>query len=98
MQLPMRREKVYGERKPLVRFYYHCEICQKLYKTDYADVVVVKSKYVQPDSNDVNFKKYRLPPVLDRGTCKACDKAVAGFLKAIPGLTLSFISADNLSP
>lgn len=92
---PCGETKFTVERTPFVRFYCHCEICQNLYKTDYADVVVVKSKYVQLDSNDVNFKKYRLPPALDRSTCNACGKPAAGFLKGIPGLALSFISADN---
>ena len=47
------------------------------------------------DNELVEFNKYRLPPALDRGTCKACGKPAAGFLKGIPGLGLAFITADN---
>lgn len=83
------------EKPPFARFYCHCEICQKLYDKAYSDVTIVRSKHVHLEHTDVDFKKYRLPPALDRGTCKACGKPAAGFLKGIPGLGLAFITADN---
>ncbi|KZY73497.1 hypothetical protein A3737_26765, partial [Oleiphilus sp. HI0065] len=83
------------EKPPFARFYCHCEICQKLYDKAYSDVTIVRSKHVHLEHPDVDFKKYRLPPALDRGTCKACGKPAAGFLKGIPGLGLAFITADN---
>lgn len=85
------------EKTPVARFYCHCEICQKLYNKPYSDVTVVRTKYVKLDSKLVNFNKYRLPPALDRGTCKACGKPAAGFLKSLPGLGLAFITADNFN-
>lgn len=85
------------EKTPFARFYCHCEICQKLYSKAYSDVTVVRTKHVRLDSQLVDFKKYRMPPALDRGTCKACGKPAAGFLKGIPGLGLAFITADNFN-
>ena len=82
---------------PFARFYCHCEICQKLYDKPFADVTVVKTKHVHLADDQVNFKKYKMPPALDRGTCKACGKPAAGFLRGIPGLGLAFISADNFN-
>lgn len=94
---PCGETKFTVEKAPFARFYCHCEICQKLYDKAYSDVTVVRTKHVQLDGELVNFKKYRLPPALDRGTCKACGKPAAGFLKGIPGLGLAFITADNFN-
>ncbi|KZX76839.1 hypothetical protein A3715_12445 [Oleiphilus sp. HI0009] len=92
---PCGKTKFTVEKTPAVRFFCHCEICQALYKSNYSDVCVVKSKHVTLDEQDVEFKTYRLPPALQRGTCKHCHLPVAGFLKGIPGLGLAFISAEN---
>jgi len=83
------------ESTPFARFYCHCEICQKLYGKAYSDVTVVRTKHVHLDHDLVEYNNYRLPPALSRGTCKSCNKPVAGFLKGIPGLALAFITADN---
>jgi len=80
---------------PFLRFYCHCLICQELYKQPYVDVTVVKSQAVLLNSSGVTFKKYRLPPALQRGTCNHCHKPVAGFLTGVPGLKLAFITGDN---
>ena len=85
------------EQTPFARFYCHCEICQKLYGKPFVDVTIVRAKHVQLNHDLVEFKKYRMPPALDRGTCKACKKPVVGFLKGIPGLGLAFITADNFN-
>ena len=94
---PCGASKFTVDKTPFVRFYCHCEICQKLYNKPYADVAVVKTKYVHLDDSLVNYNKYRMPPALHRGTCKQCDMPVAGFLKGYPGLSLAFITGDNFN-
>ena len=95
-ECPCGSTKFYLKKLPFVRFYCHCEICQKLYNSAYNDVVVIKSKNVVLKQNGVQFKKYRKPPALDRGICEQCKKPVAGFFRGIPGLRLAFINADNI--
>ena len=95
-ECPCGKTKFYLKKPPFVRFYCHCEICQKLYNSAYNDVVVIKSKNVVLKQNGVQFNKYRRPPALDRGICEQCKKPVVGFLRGIPGLGLAFINADNI--
>ena len=88
-ECPCGKTKFYLKKPPFVRFYCHCEICQKLYNSAYNDVVVIKSKNVVLKQNGVQFNKYRRPPALDRGICEQCKKPVAGFFRGIPGLGLA---------
>ena len=80
--------------KPIARFICHCKICQKLYNKPFADVLMFKTKNITMTMQDkVGFKKYRLPPALNRGVCDACHQPVIGFL---PGFGLAFASADKV--
>lgn len=85
------------KRAPFLRFYCHCEICQKLYNKPYADVTVIRTEDVELPQQDIAFSTYRLPPALQRGICQSCHKPVVGKLTTMPGLKLSFISGDNYS-
>lgn len=88
--------KFYLKKPPLIRFHCHCTICQKLYNSAYNDVVVIQSKNVLLEQNEVEFNKYRRPPALDRGICVQCKSPVIGFLRGIPGLGLAFINVNNI--
>lgn len=81
---------------PLTRFYCHCRICQSLYRQPFADVTAWWGNGVAlPGSHLVQFKRYRLPPAVRRGTCSACGQPAVGFLSMLPFVTLAFIPAMN---
>ena len=81
---------------PAIRFKCHCTICQAVYKKPYADVVAVKvSQVIKPLSPKIGFKKYRVPPALQRGTCPSCDNPVVAFLPVAPFFGLAFAPAVN---
>lgn len=83
------RFKVTGE--PLLRMYCHCTICQQFNKADFGDVTMLLSRDVEfHDHELVEFKQYKKPPAVDRGTCRSCNKPVIEFLKIplMPELTI----------
>ncbi len=58
---------------PLARLYCHCQICQALYKQPRADVTVWWGQSVElPETQRIEFKHYRLPPAINRGTHPSC--------------------------
>lgn len=74
----------------------HCTICQAVYKRPYADVVALWASDVSlPEGHGIAFRKYRLPPALNRGTCRSCGAPVVGFLTLAPFLRLAFIPSRN---
>lgn len=81
------------EGKVLLRFICHCTICQNVYKAPYADVIVMQSKNIIGNRSLLNFKKYRKPPALNRGTCRACGNPVFGYFNLLPKQGLAFIPA-----
>ncbi len=82
---------------PVLRFFCHCSICQQVYGKPFADIVALRSKQIAlPPENDIEFSKHRLPPAVNRGVCKSCNRPVAGFLPVVPGFGLAFIPAANL--
>jgi hypothetical protein len=85
--------------KALGRFYCHCLICQALYKAPFADVTVfwAGSEYLRSQDR-VEFKRYRLPPALQRGTCRSCGSPVLGYLRLAPFVRLLFVPTSNLKP
>ncbi|MEP5569328.1 MAG: GFA family protein [Halioglobus sp.] len=82
---------------PILRFYCHCKICQKLYQQPFADATVLKlSDVVLPESNNIEFNKYKKIAAIERGTCSQCHKPVI----AIAGSGdkgLAFVAAQNFS-
>ncbi|MBE2166101.1 GFA family protein [Acinetobacter oleivorans] len=79
----------------IMRFICHCLICQNVYKAPYADVVVAWKKDVSIKAQSIEFKKFRLPPALNRGICLQCQKPVYGYLKSYVKHDLAFILALN---
>jgi len=61
---------------PLMRIYCHCSLCQKFTNADFADVSVFYTKQVGAvDESKVNFKFYKKPQLVSRGTCIQCNRA-----------------------
>lgn len=82
--------------KPNIRFFCHCTICQALYQQPFSDFVVLWAGDVQlTTANDIQFKKHRRPPALQRGTCASCKQPVIGYLTLFPGIKLAFIPSKN---
>ena len=51
-----------------------------------------------PEKQHIQFKHYRLPPAINRGTCPSCGLPVVGFLRLAPFVRLAFIPATNFPP
>lgn len=85
--------------KPLGRFFCHCLICQGVYKAPFADVTVFWAGSEHLRSQDqVEFKRYRPPPALQRATCRSCGSPVLGYLRLAPFVRLLFVPTRNLKP
>lgn len=77
--------------KPLLRFICHCEICQEYTGRDFSDVVFFLEKDVEVvDKSQLNYKKYKRPPAVNRGKCMYCQQPFVEHLSLplIPDLTL----------
>ena len=83
---------------PILRALCHCRICQSVYNQPFADVTAFWAGSISlPENNLVQFKKYRPPPALRRGTCPSCSAPVVGFLRLAPFLQLAFVPSKNFS-
>lgn len=83
----------------LLRVCCHCRICQQIYKAPYADFVIVRSRQVyRPLVPSIQFAKYRAPPAVKRGLCRACRKPVLALLPLGRWLGLAFVPVANLPP
>jgi hypothetical protein len=88
--------KVQVAATPLLRFICHCTICQAVFKRPYADVMVYWAGDVSLQENHaIQFKKYRLPPAVNRGLCSACDSPMLGILRLAPFVRLAFVATSN---
>lgn len=79
----------------LARFICHCTICQAFTGKPFSDMTVMRAKHVtaaRPDS--VAFRKYRLPPNINRGTCRSCGKPAIEYGGFGPA-TLAFIPSAS---
>jgi hypothetical protein len=82
---------------PLLQLICHCRICQALYKAPYADVTVFWAGAIKLGPLEaIEFRRYRLPPALKRGTCVKCAAPVLGFLRLAPMLRLAFVPTKNI--
>lgn len=82
---------------PILRFYCHCKICQRLYQQPFADATVLRlSDVVLPESNDIEFNKYRKVAAIERGTCSQCHKPVIA-IAGSGAKGLAFVAAQNYS-
>lgn len=81
---------------PFARFICHCTICQTVYRAPFADVTMLwATSVVLPPNHNVQFKKYRAPPALRRGTCSSCGLPVVGFLAVAPFVQMAFVPSQN---
>ena len=65
---------------PIARFICHCLVCQKYTGQPYADVSVFKSSQIlDMDIRATQLKRYKLPPNIQRGLCKKCQKPSVEF-------------------
>ena len=76
--------------KPIGRFICHCTICQAFTGKSNNDVTILLSKDVNAlNLEKTQFKRWKLPPNIRRGTCTQCNKpsielGMAGSLVFIP--------------
>lgn len=78
---------------PIGRFICHCTICQEYTGKAYNDVTVLfKSDLSELDINKTRFRRWKLPPNINRGLCKRCHKPSVE--KAMGG-ALMLVSTDN---
>jgi len=62
---------------PFARFICHCNICQELYNAPFADATVLWWRdIILPNDHDIQFKKYRAFPGIDRGICSDCKSPI----------------------
>jgi hypothetical protein len=81
---------------PIGRFFCHCTICQRIYRKPFADATYFWAGAVAVPANEpIEFRRYRPPPALRRGTCAKCGNPVVAFLKLVPGLTVAFVPSQN---
>jgi hypothetical protein len=83
--------------QPVLRFFCHCIICQNVSQQPFVDVTVFRAGAVTlAESGGIQFKRYRPPPALMRGTCDTCGAPVIGFLRLGPFTKFAFVPAQNL--
>jgi hypothetical protein len=88
------RFAVQGE--PIGRFFCHCTICQSVYRKPFADATYFWAEAVASAANQpIEFRRYRPPPALSRGTCAKCGNPVVAFMRLVPGLALVFVPSQN---
>lgn len=58
---------------PLFRAICHCTICQRFHGRSFGDFTVFRNKRAQLQGSEaLDYKAWRLPPVLRRGKCVKC--------------------------
>ena len=58
---------------PMFRAYCHCKICQAFNQSDFADIIVMRSKDVAvTGTNKIAFRYHQQPPLIRRGNCAEC--------------------------
>ena len=81
---------------PIARFICHCLVCQKYTGRAFSDVsVFIRSDIKHMDIQASTFKRYKLPPNIQRGRCRHCHQPSIEF-----GLLgqMVIIASRNLSP
>lgn len=88
------RVAVSGE--PIVRFFCHCRICQKIFGKPCSDVTIFWPRAVAlPEAQNLRFQHYRAPPALNRGTCAKCAAPMVGFMALGPLSMAAFLPSQN---
>ncbi len=83
--------------KPIIRLLCHCKICQEFNHAPYGDVAIFLSKdVVLKDHSKVQYKKYKMPPAIQRGKCTTCNKPAVEMLKLPMMPELTIIPSANI--
>jgi hypothetical protein len=62
---------------PLCRFVCHCQVCQSYTGRPCSDVLVYRPRDVRVDDiSHTDYKRWRKPPNIRRGSCRHCGKPV----------------------
>jgi len=78
----------------IVRFYCHCEVCQRYSQKPFSDVCVGLRKHINlEDISATEFKRMKLPPNIERGLCTQCGQPSIEFGL---GRSLCFIPTRNI--
>jgi hypothetical protein len=57
-------------RMPAQRMFCHCTICQEVYGRPFTDIMMTDARTIEiPNERNIDFKRYKKPPALDRGSC-----------------------------
>jgi len=92
---PCGKSKFQALAYPFARFICHCSICQQLYKSAFADATVLWWRDILiPKKHDIQFKKYRAFPGLNRGVCSDCKSPVIASMGYGPA-RIAITSAQN---
>ncbi len=80
---------------PTRRLYCHCSICQRVYNAPFADVTILPASAVSvPEESPIEYRRYKAPPAIKRGTCPNCHEPIVGFMTYGPGLRVAYIPAS----
>ena len=59
---------------PLLRLFCHCTICRAYNGAPHADVIAFRADAIDvADENAIAYRAWKRPPIVRRGTCRACD-------------------------
>ncbi|MEM8541872.1 MAG: GFA family protein [Pseudomonadota bacterium] len=62
---------------PMFRAYCHCSTCQAYNQSDFADIIVMRSKDVLLVGQEkIAYKYHQQPPLLQRGNCTECGGVI----------------------
>jgi hypothetical protein len=87
------RFAVSGE--PIGRFFCHCTICQTVCRKPFADATYFWARSIRlPEGHNIQFRRYRSPPALNRGICPRCDNPAVAFISVGP-LSVFFVQSQN---
>lgn len=83
--------------KPLLRAFCHCTICQAYNEAPFADITLFRSSdVIMPEAGSVVFTVHAFPPIVQRGKCVTCQKAVIEFLRVFPVPKIIIVPSKNI--
>ena len=86
-------------REPRLRMYCHCTICQRFNAAPRADIAIFRREEIElNDAQTVDFQRYKSPPAVDRGRCRACEQPFVEYLKLPFAPAIAFVPVPVLEP
>lgn len=84
------------EGEPLMRIICHCTICQEFNDAPYADICMASANKVQlANPQNVSYKAYAKPEIVQRGKCKNCGKPAIEYIEMPTGKLMAIIPCNN---